>query len=70
MKNSAHLSAQLTHFKSLVSFYIPWKHQKTFGFLMFSGGLERDQWHEMDYFFFNFEHFSVGYFEEANQILK
>ena len=37
---------------------------------MFSGGLERDQWHEMDYFFFNFEHFSVGYFEEANQILK
>ena len=32
----------------LVSFYIPWKHQKTSGFLMFSGGIERDQWHEMD----------------------
>ena len=21
---------------------------KTFGFLMFSGGIKRDQWHEMD----------------------
>ena len=27
----------LTHFMSLVSFYTPWKHQKTRGFLMFSG---------------------------------
>ena len=26
-----------THFMPLVSFYTPWKHQKTFGFLMFSG---------------------------------
>ena len=31
----------------LVSFYTPRKHQKTFGFLMFSGGLEKDQWYEM-----------------------
>ena len=37
----------VTHFIPLVSFYTPWKHQKTRGFLMFSGGLERDQWHEM-----------------------
>ena len=33
----------LTHFMRLVSFYTPWKHQKTKGFLMFSGGLERDR---------------------------
>ena len=38
----------LTHFMPLVSFCIPWKHQKTSGFLMFSGGIERYQWHEMD----------------------
>ena len=25
----------------------PWKHLKTPGFLMFSGGTERDLWHEM-----------------------
>ena len=31
----------------LVSFDTLRKHQKTFGFLMFSGGIERDQWHEM-----------------------
>ena len=23
------------------------KHQKTSGFVMFSGGIKRDQWHEM-----------------------
>ena len=27
----------------LVSFYTPWKHQKTKGFLMFSRGIERDR---------------------------
>ena len=37
----------LTYFKLLISFYIPWKHQKTRGFLMLSRGIERDQWHEM-----------------------
>ena len=38
----------------LISFDNPWKHQdtpckhqKTRGFLMFSGGIKRDQWHEM-----------------------
>ena len=30
----------LTHFMPLISFYIPWKHQKTSGFLVFSGGTE------------------------------
>ena len=43
-----HFSEQaVTHFMPLVSFYIPWKHQKTFGFLIFSGGIERGHWHEM-----------------------
>ena len=37
----------LTHFMPLISFYTPWKHQKTYGCLMFSGDIERDQWHEM-----------------------
>ena len=31
----------------LVSFDTPGKYQKTFGFFMFSGGIRRDQWHEM-----------------------
>ena len=37
-----------SHFMPLVYFATPWKHQKAFRFLMFSGGIERDQWHEMD----------------------
>ena len=28
----------------LAPIYTPWKHQKTRGFLMFSSGIERDQW--------------------------
>ena len=35
----------------LVSSCTSWKYQKTSAFLMFSGGVERDQWHEMGYFF-------------------
>ena len=41
------LNAALIHFIPLTSFYIPGKHQKTFEFLPFSGGIEKDQWHEM-----------------------
>ena len=41
------LRIPLTHFMSLVSFDTPWKYQETFGFLMFSGDIERDQWYEM-----------------------
>ena len=37
-----------THFMSLVFFYTPWKYQTISGFLMFSSGIERDQWYEMD----------------------
>ena len=36
----------LTYFMPLVSFYTPEKHQKTRGILIFSGGIERDQWYE------------------------
>ena len=39
----------LTQYMPLVSFYTPWKHQKTKGFLMFPGVIERHQWHEMGY---------------------
>ena len=37
----------LTHFLPLVSFYAPSKRKKTRGFLIFSGGIERDQRHKM-----------------------
>ena len=30
----------------LISFDTSWKHQKIRGFLILSGGIERDQWHE------------------------
>ena len=30
-----------------ISFYTHWKRQKTRGFLIFSAGIERDQWHEI-----------------------
>ena len=31
----------------LVSFYTPWKHQKTRDILIFSGGIEGEQWYEI-----------------------
>ena len=36
----------LKHSTPLVFFYTPWKHQKTRGYLTFSGGIEREQWYE------------------------
>ena len=39
----------LTHFMPLISLDIPSKQQKTSGFLMFAGGIKRDQWHETGY---------------------
>ena len=35
------------YFIPMVFFDTPWVHWKTRGFLMFSGGIERDKWHEM-----------------------
>ena len=37
----------LMHFMPLIFFYTPLKYQKTEGFLMFSGGIETDQWYEI-----------------------
>ena len=37
----------INQFHAAVSFNTPWKHQKFKGFLMFLGGIEWDQWHEM-----------------------
>ena len=37
----------LTHFWPMFSFYTPWKHQKTSGFLVFSGGIKWEHWREM-----------------------
>ena len=36
----------LTNFMPLVSFNTPRNHQKSSGFLILSGGIKRDQWHE------------------------
>lgn len=36
----------LTHILSLISFYSSWEHQKISEFLIFSGGTEKDQWHD------------------------
>ena len=41
------MAGTLTHFMPLVTFYTPQKHHKTRDFLMFLGGIERDQWHEI-----------------------
>ena len=43
------LRKALTHFMPLVFFYTPWiyQDQETYGFLMFSEGIERDQWHQI-----------------------
>ena len=40
----------LTYFIPLVSFYTSWEHQKTSGFLMVSGGIEKEQWHKISIF--------------------
>ena len=40
-------SSSLNHFVALVSFYTTLKHRNTKGFQMFSGGIERDQSHEI-----------------------
>ena len=37
----------LTHFMPLIYFYTPWKYQTTSRFLIFSGGIKRDQRNEM-----------------------
>ena len=37
------LSLRLTHFSPVSHFYTPWKPQRTYGFLTFSGGVEI--WH-------------------------
>ena len=34
------MNIQLTHFSPVSNFFTPWKRQKTFGFLTFSGGIE------------------------------
>ena len=37
----------LTHFRPMFPFCSPWKHQKTFGLLVFSGGIKWEHWLEM-----------------------
>ena len=42
-----HLILNSNSFHATDLFLFPWKHQKTSGFFMFSGIIERDQWHEL-----------------------
>ena len=37
----------LTHFQPMFRFYNSWKHQKTGGLLMFSGGIKVEHWLKM-----------------------
>ena len=48
---------------SLVSFYTSWKNQKRFGFLILSGGIERDQHEQSGIFEFtkSFKYFSNNF---------
>ena len=41
------LLTELAHFMPLVPFNSSWRHGKSRGFLLFSEGIERNQWHEM-----------------------
>ena len=41
------LTDELTHFSPVSHFCTPWKRQKTFGFLTFSGGIEMWHWTKM-----------------------
>ena len=41
------LSPSLTRFWLMFPFFIPWKYQKTFGVLVFSGGTKWGHWLEM-----------------------
>ena len=50
-------------------FYTPWKHQKTGGFLMFSGGIEVEHWLKMAWpNFVSFKAWSlrVGFIEDKD----
>ena len=46
-ENEQKILSFLFHFKQLISFYTPWKYQKTRAFLVFSRAIKRDKWHEM-----------------------
>ena len=46
-KTYCQLKPFLTHFWPVFPFYTPWKHQKTKGFLVFSGGMKWEPWPEM-----------------------
>ena len=45
--NTSGNAESLTLIMSLFSFFTSWKCQETRCFLVFSGGMERNQWHEM-----------------------
>ena len=46
--NSLIVTLHLTHSWPMFPFYTPWKHPKTFGFLLFSGGIKWEHWPETD----------------------
>ena len=40
----SHITNGADNFQPMFPFYSPWKHQKTFGFLLFSGGIKWEHW--------------------------
>ena len=43
-----HFFVCITHCSPVVDFCTPWKRHKTFGFLMFLGGIEMEHWAKID----------------------
>ena len=68
------MCSKLTHFRQIFPFYTPWKHQKTKGYLMFSGGIKWEVWPEMGLymkiiFISNFEHI-IDYWDVFKNLHK
>ena len=61
-------SSSSAHYMPSVSFYIPWKQKTSDGYLMFSGGIERDEWHMSLWFDIRSKCFSINAFKLVPKI--
>ena len=46
--NTVYIKIRINSFQATGLSHTPWKHEKTYDFPMFSGGIGRGQWNEMD----------------------
>ena len=49
-KDATHFVVSLTYFYAMFPINTPWKHQKNFGFLVFSGSIKWEHWTEINWF--------------------